>query len=45
MDQASSTLDRKMGNKGKVVPVHAMKVYRGSCSITPFIFNLGSSSS
>jgi hypothetical protein len=27
--------------KGKVVPVHTMKAYRGSRGITPLILNLG----
>jgi hypothetical protein len=27
--------------KGKVIPVHAMKAYRGSRRITPLILHLG----
>ena len=27
--------------KGKAVPVHTMKAYRGSRGIAPFILNLG----
>jgi hypothetical protein len=29
------------GTKGKVVPVHAMKAYRGSSGLGPLILNLG----
>jgi len=31
----------KYNNKGKVVPVHAMKIYRRSRGIAPLILNLG----
>jgi len=28
-------------SKGKVVPMHAMKVYMGNGSVTPHILNIG----